>query len=613
MIGECCFEIGANAEAYEHYTAALNIYLANARWFSQVVPQPIRADAGGRKAPPWQTRRLLAPMGQLPYSMLISQGQLQVNLQGQTISSGMVQQPTLFPIEPCEIIRTTTLAIRRRAELLGPLAAHDPLFDSIIAALQQKAGQPNHWSEAWINVELGAALAAGGRPAAAVPVLQKGTLASGEFEHQLTAIAHLELGRLAMAAGNFKEAAEHFEEATYDAYYFPDIAHLPDLGLMEEAFRYGALNHILGGGKGVFPPLGPAAAWAKMNHYRHLYVSLLTLAAEDNLILGQTQQAAALLDEARNSMGNRMMAFSRLSARRLFLQATALFQARKPADGDVVLAKALQFMRNSSLRLFQIQKADEFFSGGGKEGLGAAREAVDIFKEVLRDPQPGDWLNDPMESLAMLYVPHEVPYEHWFLAALARKDQDLAMEVTDRARRHRFLSTLTLGGRLESLRWVLEASSEMLPQQAVLQRQDLLVRYPAYKDLHDEAIALRRELAALPLASDDAEKAKKQSRVVEELARVGQKQEAVLREIALRREPALLAFPPLRTTDEIKKSLPPGHALLVFFATSENLYAFLLNREKYANWQVAATPQARSASERRCCSARWAASRRTTS
>ena len=592
MIGECYYQMGANAEAYEHYTAALNLFVANSTWFSQVVVQPIRADTGGRKAPPWQVRRMLAPLGQLPYTMLISQGQLQVAAQGQTPPSGVAQMANLFPIEPYEIIRTTTLAIRRRAELLGPLAAHDSLFDSVIAALQRRAGQPNHWSEAWINVELGTALAAGGRNAAAVPALQKATLASGEFEHQLTAIAQLELGRLAMSAGDYTDAAQHFEEASYAAYYFTDPLRLPDLGLLEEAFRYGALNHILANGKGVFPPLAPAAAWAKANHFRQLYVSLLSLAAEDNILRGQTQQALALLDEARTAMGNRTMVYSRLSARRMFLQATALYQGRKTTDGDAVLAKALQFMRDSSIRLFQIEKADEYYTSGGNGGINAARAAVDLYKDVLRDPQPADWLTDPMESLAMLYVPHELPFEHWFEAAIARKDRNLALEVSDRAKRHRFLSTLPLGGRLESLRWVLEAPKELLPPEAMLQRQDLLARYPVYKDLRDQAEDLRREVAALPLASDNAETAKKQSQAMAELQAVGHKQEIVLREIAVRREPALLAFPPLRTTDEIQKSLPPGHAMLVFYATSTNLYAFLLNREKYADWQVAATPQA---------------------
>ena len=66
----------------------------------------------------------------------------------QLSQGGPVQQATMFPVEPAEILRCTTLAIRRRGELLGPLAAHDPLIDNIIAALQRRPGQPNHWSEA---------------------------------------------------------------------------------------------------------------------------------------------------------------------------------------------------------------------------------------------------------------------------------------------------------------------------------------------------------------------------------------------------------------------------------------------------------------------------------
>ena len=527
--------------------------------------------------------------------MLIQMGNYALNQPGQPPPSGIAMQPQLFPIEPYEIIRCTTLAIRRRAELLGPLAAHDPLFDNLIATLQKPAGQPNHWSEAWINLELGAALAAGGRNAAAVPALQRALLASGTFEHQLTGIAELELGRLAMAGGDYTSAAQHFEEASYDAYYFVDSLGVPDLGLMEEAFRYGALNHILGNGKGVFPPLMAAATWAKANHHRQLYVSLLTLLAENNIMLGQTKQAEVLLNDARGAMGNRTMQYSRLAARRSFLEATALFQEhqdRKTTEGDSVLAKVMQFMAASSIRLFQIRKADEYYTSGGKGGVSAAREAVDLYKEVLRDPQPIDWMTDPMESLAMLSVPHELAFEHWFTAAIARKDHDLALEVSDRAKRHRFFSTLQRGGRLESLRWVLEAPKELLPQQAILQRQDLLARYPSLKDLHDQAEALRREIAALPLAPDDVEKAKKQSQLMAQLQSVGRKQEIVLREISVRREPALMAFPPLRTADEIRKSLPPGHALLVFYVTGENVHAFLLNRDKYADWQLPSKPRA---------------------
>ncbi|MGA2258020.1 MAG: CHAT domain-containing protein, partial [Thermoguttaceae bacterium] len=114
---------------------------------------------------------------------------------------------------------------------------------------------------------------------------------------------------------------------------------------------------------------------------------------------------------------------------------------------------------------------------------------------------------------------------------------------------------------------------------------------PNYKILLDQAAMLRRDLAALPLVQDNAEKTKKQGQAMALLMDVGRKQEMVMREIAVRRDPAAIAFPPLKTTAEIQKSLPPGHALLDFFATSRNLYAFLISRDKYANWKVVSTPQ----------------------
>jgi len=48
-------------------------------------------------------------------------------------------------------------------------------------------------------------------------------------------------------------------------------------------------------------------------------------------------------------------------------------------------------------------------------------------------------------------VPHSASWEHWFLVALERKDHEAALEISDRARRHRFFSSLGYGGRLQSL------------------------------------------------------------------------------------------------------------------------------------------------------------------
>jgi tetratricopeptide (TPR) repeat protein len=595
MEGECHYQMGQYPDALSHFTAALELYQAFPDWLSQVRVEAIRADPNVKRPPPWQVRELQAKRGLLPDKMFIVQGQAVIP--GQQVQPGPVNQANMFPIEAREIVRCTALAIHRRGELLGPLAAHDPLLDGIIAHLQRRPGQ-NQWADAWFSLELGMAFSAAGRPAAAIPALQKATLASGEFEHPLTAMAQQELGRIALAAGDFPTAAAHFEEASYAAYYFPDVNGIPDLDVLEEAFRYGALNHLLANGKGIFPPLAPAAPWARP-HFHQLYVSLLTSAAENHLALGQTQQAMTLLNEARSMLGNRTMSGGRLAARRMFLEATGFYQARKTAEGDADLAKVMLFMRSSgprpdqtgSLWLFHMQKVDEFYTGGGNGEVAAARHAIDLYPVVLRDPQPADWLYDPLESLAVMWVPHGLYFQHWFEAAVSRKEHELAIEVADRARRHRFLATLPFGGRLESLRWVLEGQKELLPPPALIQRQELFTRYPAYKDLLDQAEARRQELKALPLVQEDPEKAKKQGLAMEQLMAIGRKQELVLHEMALRRDPAAIAFPPLRTTAEIQKSLPPGHALLDFFIAGQNVYAFLLSHDKYAAWKVVATPQ----------------------
>ena len=85
----------------------------------------------------------------------------------------MVQQPFGYPITPHEIIRCTTLAMRRRAELLGPVAKYDQLGSDLAATLNRPIGLPNHWSGAWIDVERGLALLASGRDQQAIPYLQR--------------------------------------------------------------------------------------------------------------------------------------------------------------------------------------------------------------------------------------------------------------------------------------------------------------------------------------------------------------------------------------------------------------------------------------------------------
>jgi hypothetical protein len=491
-----------------------------------------------------------------------------------------MQQANLFPISPQEIIRATALALRRRATLMGPASMYDPLTKDVLAAFNRPVGPPNHWSEAWTNLERGLAMSAGGKEAQAVGYLERSVLAANEFDHPLTSIALLELGKRAMMRGEYPAAARFLEEATYAAVNYPDYS------VLEEAFRDRALVHLLSNAKGYFAPLDAAIQWAKVKNLRHLRASLLLCAAENYAVLGRSREATAMLDEARATIGRRKMGVGAIGARLSFLNALVAYQQGHAADGNAALTAAMGYMQHGSLWLFHIGLADEMYVSGS----ATPRVAMDLFSIVLRDPQPADWTLDPMESLASLVTPHPTSLEHWFLVALDRKDTKAAIEITERARRHRFFSSLEFGGRLESLRWIFEAPTSQLAQQAVLQRQDLMARYPAYEKLSRQAQEIRAALAKKPLVADGQTAFKEQSHALGELASLGLQQEAILREIAVRREPAAMVFPPLRELTDIQKTLPNKHAVLGFFAAGRRMYGYLLNNERFMFWQVESMP-----------------------
>ncbi len=574
MVGECYYEMGNLGQALEHYTAALQLYASHSDWMVRLQFPPIVRPSSRRVAIPWGSSSRKSRPGQYPSEVLMGQGRINNNEQYQ--QGGVVQQAFLYPIQAQEIIRCTTLAMRRRAALLGPTCPHDPLTASVLAALQRRPGLPNHWSECWIDVELGLALSAAGKVSQALPYLQRSMVASGEFDHPMTSIALVELGRIALGQAQYPVALKYFEEATYAAAYYPD------LGVLEEAFRGAALAFQLGQGKAVYPRLIEAARWAKVKGYRHLEASLLISLAENHAALGQTDQAAASLEAAARVIGRREMGQGVMGNRLNFLRAKVHFQQKRIPEGDAALAASMKFMQRGSFWLFHIGLVDRLYT----RGAITPRIAMNLYDLVLRDPQPMDWTYSPMETLAPLVTPHPLVLEHWFEVALSRREHEKALEITDRARRHRFFSTLPFGGRLGALRWVLEGPPEVLRDPAKANRRDLLARYPLYAKLSQQATDLRQQMRLQPPVADTQAKAIEQGKQFKQIAALSRQQEAILREIAVSREPAEMAFPPLRPINEVQQSLADGQALLAFFATSRHLYAFLLNRNDYAYWQV---------------------------
>ncbi|HUE71362.1 MAG TPA: hypothetical protein VMP01_10800 [Pirellulaceae bacterium] len=586
MIGECYYQEGNLAEALDQYSSAVKLFLAHRDWMLRAeMPPNVEPESNFRTTITWGKSTRATKLGQFGirggrYNLI--QGSLDGGAAA-AMKGGVIAPPTIYPAYIAEIVRCTSVAILRRAEILGPASEHDPITAQVLDACLRRPGPPNHWSQSWIELQLGAAYVAANRPAEAASEFTKSLMAGGQYDHSLTSLALLELGKLAFKQEKYDAAITLFLEATYTG------AHFERFDVMEEAFRYASIAHLVKGGQGTPAALVPAAAWSRQGRgrCRLLQASLSTSLGEILAANGDLSGASAALGQARSAMTRSDMLTSQFGARFNYEFAKVQFMAGNQTPANAALAAAMTFQRGASRRLFQIALIDKLVTDG-TPGI-TERTADLLYTNILREPTAADWVIEPMETLAVLSHAHPAPYEHWLEIALSRKEYEKALTIADRIRRHRFFATLPLGGRVLALRWVLEAPDGALNPAALLQRQDLLLKFPKYGELSRKARAAQTALDKLPLVPEEDAAKSRQKNLLGTLATASAGQEAILSQMALARQASEFVFPPLLETKEIQRSLPEGTLVLVYISTSRNVHAFALSRENYA-WFKLATP-----------------------
>ena len=390
MLGEVLYQQGRNAEALAEFDQACQLLSAYPNWLLRLKPEPMRASANvARRQPPWgQSQRQLTP-GDAPRMMQIAMGRLD-NSQALT-QGGVVMQPQYWRINAAEVVRTSALAMRRCAELLGPLAPYDPVCRELADVFGRGNLAPaNHWTSAWVDLQRGLAQASLGKFDEADTLLGRAAIADGQFDHPLTCVALLEQGRLAMLRGDSRRAAQLLAEAGFSAYYYENW------DALTESVWLGWLNHVTTGGAGVYPPLETVAAWAQTNRLQHTAVKLRLAEAESFLWLGQLPQATALLADTSRRLGD--MRTGLAGIHQLYLQANVHLMQGQVGPGGDVLGQALAAQAAASLRNFQIVRAGQMYDSGGL----SPRVAVDAYARLLADPTPAEWAYQPLDVMAVI-------------------------------------------------------------------------------------------------------------------------------------------------------------------------------------------------------------------
>ncbi len=573
MLGEVYYHQGRNREALEEFNNACGMFLQYPKWMLRVkfTAEPRASASLTRRALPWGRRGRQFALAQLPSSMLIGMGQL--DNREAVNRGGVIRQAQYWKVNVVEVVRSTALAIRRRNELLGPLGEYDATSRALVTALSRGGAPPNHWSGAWIDLQLGLALVGTGETKQALPRLERATLLAGKFDHALTCVALAEQGRLHLEAGNTRAAANALAEASYLAFYYEDF------GTIDKAFRWGTLNRLVGTPEGVNPMLEPAAAWARRKRLDHLFVRVSLALAEERMTLGNWEGAQVALNASQARLRNARAGLLGIGSQ--YLEARMQYHVRRDS-APAVLAQAVENQIVVSKRNLQIGLTNAMFDS---QQL-SARKAVGIYQKLLADPSPEDAVFRPLETLAVMKTPHDGAFNRWLDAILSRKDTVTAMEVTDLAKRHRYQSTLAWGGRLAALRGVLEPASGIESPEVKQNRTNLLLRYPAYDQAQKQGRQLANQLRQQWQPDMEGDARQQLARVWKQWSTNLSWREAMLRDIGLERVVAASTFPPLVGVKELKTRLQPGEALLVFHNTPSGMLGFLFTAKAHTHWNL---------------------------
>ena len=576
MAGECYYHMGDLNAALQQYDASIRIHLAQKEWMLRVrfPPRGIAASRARRTNIRWGQSNRQSVAGRIPETMLSLQGR--PDNENVIRRGGIVAAPNLFPLHVTEVLRCLAVSIRRRNELMGSACRHNPLTGQLVLALRGPSAPPNHWSQGWVDALLGLAYFGADQHDQGAEHLQRAILLAGQFDHPLTPIVLLELGKATLARDQLEAASNLLLEATYIGAYYEQT------DVVSEAFHYASVSHLVSNQPGVYAPLMPAAQWARIKNYDALRGSLLLLASEQLAYREGVGQAEAVLRDAGGVLGRRDMRQGRLGAQFHYQTALVQFERGSVAAGDAALREALAWAHGSSLRLFQIELAEQLFV----DGIITPRIAGTLFDEVLREPTTTDWVSDPFESLSLITSPDGSAWTHWFSIAYDNKQFEKSLEIADQIRRRRFYATLPLGGRLLALRWLLAGPADLLSENAKLQRQDVLVKYPNYADLSQNVAELRRAIAQNPLEADDPESGRQLAEQFQTLSSLSDRQEQMLRRLSVRREPSEFSFPPQTTVAMVREKLRDNQRVVVFFAVERQMFAFSLSKKKYAQWLI---------------------------
>lgn len=570
-LGECEYITGNPSAALDAFESAIDIYLSAPDWIARV-EYPTGTRHGEGIAPPWGAGARNLPLGIFPNDAMIRLGD---PITDERIKQGgMLKNPELRKIDPTEILRCTALSLRRRNEILGPLAPYDHRSRPIVECFSKRAVSRNHWSSPLLDVMLGIALEGAGKHEEAVDRLNKSLLMEGAYNHFLASDALLTLGDIYLKSGKIFEAADSYFEASVTAYAYGNAEEV------EEALWKLAGADLLRDDPASALPLETAAVWASDQARSGWMTASLNLkAAERQIRRGDAVAAEPFLRDAASLLKSARLDESRYADLCRYLTAVLQYDRGNAGEGDELLARAADGSRSRSLRFFQIRRVNASLD------TLTPRAAAELYDELLRVSDFYDWTLDPVTAFAADTSLWAEELGNQFLLAIDRQQPEKAFEIAERVRSRRFLTPQEMGGRVFSLRYLTSAPEDLLTEEERIARRGLFVEYPALETQQKdgEAIADRlRSFSLLPSENQEEEVRE----LLNRLGNVSADREALLRRLAAMPFSVPEPFPPREPLEKMREKIPETGAILSFIEIDGGLYGFFVTANEFDAWRL---------------------------
>ena len=578
MIGECLLEQCDIGMAMERYDAAMQTSILGKRWVTLLRSPPgqIRAETNGRDVQ-WSPNVRGTHPGSFPEAWPIAIGAPDVLLE---MPAGQGVTGRMATIDALEILRCQAIALRRRYQLLGPLAKHSPLSTPLADAFRIPVDGQHDVIRCSINICSALAEIGLGNRNEATQLLKNNLSVSSGMDHPLTAIALLTLADLAMEANEISEAESRCIEASLVSARAGQMDHLA------ESIGYIAETSVAAGhGATAAKMLSQMVVWATNKSRRAA-------------ILGQVEwsRVLALRGDAVGSHEHNVLATSmllpsqvvmpRAEATLRYARGMTEFGKANLSEGIGSLAEGIAFLRAPSggsgvPKIFQIQLATQLIR---TKSIGDT-VAHDVLTEMLNGPTAVGGKTRPLEQLAWLSHDKADATNTLLDVDLRLHKPDHVVSVFDDATRKRYRQANPFESRVQDILQIIHGEGRFAGITDQADVANLRKQAPALDQNAKKLKELLSPLIAAPkwdLRNWNAGDKKRW----DEFLQLCQVQTAIAWSTAASPLVVPEVFPPRHSQALLAQSIEQDDALIYFGHHQGQSYGFLFHSNRWQSWPI---------------------------